>query len=250
MQEYNIFCRLKTVKESIVFESFLSLNVISLSMPKAEFKSDDDVREAILYYLYNAWNNPRGMDSHRLKISQITSDLKKMRIEKKYVVRNLLYLIETDWVKEEVKESQYFTGKMSIPTETKTYRISKDGIDYFESSSKFQKSNRFTGINISDIKNSVIVLGDNNFVRNEYKELYDSLDDLGRHLRMSSEISDDDKINYQADLDTIKAQLIKPKPDGDIVGKAWNALKAVATINGVVSCYTKVAPLIQALLHH
>ena len=219
-------------------------------MSKAEFKSDDDVREAILHYLYTAWKNPRGMDSHRLKISQITSDLKKNGIEKKYVIRNLLYLIETGWAIEEVKESQYFTGKMSIPTEKKTYRISKDGIDFFEGSSKFQKSNRFTGINIGDVRNSVIVLGDNNFVRNEYKELYDSLDDLGRHVRISSEISDDDKINYQADVDTIKAQLIKPKPDKDIVGKAWSALKAIATINGVMSFYFKVAPLIEPLLHH
>lgn len=39
--------------------------------------SDDEVRIAILEYLYNAWKNPRGMDSHKLKISQITSDLKK-----------------------------------------------------------------------------------------------------------------------------------------------------------------------------
>ncbi len=219
-------------------------------MPKEEFKSDDTVREAILDYLYQAWMNPRGMDSHRLKISQITSDLKKKGIEKKYVIRNMHYLIETQWVIEDIKESQYYTGKMSIPTEKKTYRISKDGIDYFVGSSKFQKSNRFAGINISDVRNSVIVLGDNNFVRNEYKELYDSLDDLGRHTRMSSEISDEDKINYQADVDTIKAQLIKSKPDKDIVGKAWSALKAVSTINGVMSCYTKIAPLIEALLHH
>jgi hypothetical protein len=217
-------------------------------MPKAEFKSDDDIRDAILDHLYKAWKNPRGMNSHKLKISQITSDLKKKGIEKKYVIRNLLYLIETGWAVEEVKESQYFTGKMSIPTEKKTYRISKDGIDYFEGSSKFQKSNRFAGINISDIKNSVIVLGDNNFVRNEYKELFESLEDLGRHTRMNSEIPDEEKINYQADIDTIKAQLIKPKPDKDIVRKAWSALKAVATINGVVSFYTKVAPLIEALI--
>ena len=122
---------------------------ISLSMPKPEFKSDDNVREDILRYLYRAWENPRGMDSHRLKISQITSDLKKEGIEKKYVIRNLLYLIETGWAKEDVKEGQYFTGKMSVPTEKKTYFISQDGIDYFAGSSRFQKSNKFAGININ-----------------------------------------------------------------------------------------------------
>jgi hypothetical protein len=216
-------------------------------MPKIE-PSDDGVREDILSYLYDAWKNPRGMESHKMKISQITGDLKKRGIEKKYVIRNLQYLLETGWAIEEVKESQFHTEKMSIPTEKKTYRISKDGIDYFAGSSKFQKSNRFAGISFSDIKNSVIVLGDNNIVRNEYKELSESLDNLGRHIRINSEIPSDEKINYQADIDTIKAQLMKPKPDKDIVRKAWDALKCVATVNGVVSFVTKVAPLVASLI--
>ena len=143
-------------------------------MPKSEFKSDDEVRTAILEYLWKAWKNPRGMDSHKLKISQITSDLKIKGIEKRYVIRNLQYLIETGWVIEDIKESQFYTAKRSIPTEKKTYRVSKDGIDYFEGSSKFQKSNRLAGVNISDIRNSIIVLGDNNFVRDEYRELFES----------------------------------------------------------------------------
>jgi len=137
---------------------------------------------------------------------------------------------------------------MSVPTEKRTYRVSKDGIDYFEGSSKFQKSNKLAGINISDIKNSVVILGDNNVVRNDFREMFDSLDDLGRHIRISSDILDEEKINYQADIDTIKAQLMKQKPDRDIVRKAWSALKAVATISGAISFYTKVAPLIEKLI--
>lgn len=217
-------------------------------MTTAEFKSDDNVRMAILEYLWKAWKNPRGMDSHKLKISQITSDLKKKGIEKRYVIRNLHYLIDTAWVIEDLKESQFFTGTRSVPTEKKTYRISKDGIDLFEGSSKFQKSNRLAGINMNDIKNSVIIIGDNNVVRNENEELFKSLDDLGRHIRINSEIPSEEKIDYQADIDTIKAQLVKSKPEKSIVEKAWSALKAVATINGVISFYTKVAPLIESLL--
>jgi hypothetical protein len=137
---------------------------------------------------------------------------------------------------------------MSIPTEKKTYRIAKDGIDYFDGSNKFQKSSRFAGINISDINNSVIILGDNNFVRNEYRELFESLENLGRHIRISSESPSDEKINYQAEIDTIKAQLMKQKPDKDIIRKAWDVLKGVATINGVVSFAAKVAPLVAALI--
>jgi hypothetical protein len=219
-------------------------------MAKAPNKisTNDEIRIAILEYLYNAWKNPRGMESHKLQISKITRGLKNKGIARKYVIRNLHYLIETGWVIEEVKKSQFFTGKMSVPTEKKTYRISKDGIDYFEESSIFQKPNKLAGINISNTKNSVIVLGDNNVVWNEHKELFENLEELGRQIRISSEISDNDKIEYQAEIDTIKAQLEKPKPNKDIVKKAWDALKAVATIGGVVGLYTKVQPLIETLL--
>lgn len=42
--------------------------------------------------------------------------------------------------------------------------------------------------------------------------------------------------------------LEKPKPNKDIVKKAWNVIKAVAIIGGVVGLYTKVQWLIGALL--
>ena len=117
------------------------------------------------------------MDSHRLKISKITSDLKKKTgIEKKHIIRNLIYLIDTGWAIEEIKESQYFTGKMRIPTEKKSYRISKDGIDYFEKPSRFQNANKLAGINITNVQ-GVVTIGNNNYIRNEFTELFKSLED-------------------------------------------------------------------------
>ena len=112
----------------------------------------------------------------------------------------------------------------------------------------FKEPIRLAGISINDTKNSIIILGDNNVVWNEYKELFEAFEELGRQIRISSEIADSDKINYQAEIDTIKAQLEKPKPNKEIVRKAWDAIKAVATIGGVVGLYTKVQPLIDALL--
>lgn len=40
-------------------------------------------------------------------------------------------------------------------------------------------------------------------------------------------------------MDTVKAQLVKPKPNEEIVEKSWDALKAVATVGGVIGCYKK-----------
>lgn len=65
------------------------------------------------------------------------------------------------------------------------------------------KEQQIRDINISGIRNSVIVLGDNNVVRNEYKELSESLEDLRRHIRMNSQITDEEKISHQADIDAI-----------------------------------------------
>ena len=71
---------------------------------------------------------------------------------------------------------------------------------------------------------------------------------LGKQVRLSSELNDEEKMNSQADIETIKSQLAKPKPDKDIIRKAWSALKVVSTINGVVSLYTKIAPIVEALI--
>jgi len=210
--------------------------------------TEDEIRIDILEYLYDAWKNPIGMDSHKLKISKITSDLKKKGIEKKYVVRNLIYLIETGWVNEEVKESQFFTGKMRIPTEKKSYRISKDGIDYFEGSSKFQKSNKLAGISMNDIKNSVIIVGDNNVVRNEYKDLFEVLEDLGRQIRINSQLSNEEKLEYQAEVDTIEAQIKKSEPDKSILKTSWGALEKLSTVAGIVEIIEKVRPFILKLI--
>jgi len=210
--------------------------------------SEDEIRTIILKYLYDSWKNPRGMESHKLQISKIYLELKKKGIERKYVVRNLTYLIETKWVIEEIKKVSFFTGKRSIPNEKKTYSISKDGIDLFDGYSKFQKSDKLVGINLKDIKNSIIIFGDNNFVRNEHKDLAVSLDKLGKQIRINSELSNDDKLDYQAEVDTIKSQLAKSSPDKDIIKKSWNILKGVATINGIIDLYTKTKPLIDFLL--
>ena len=160
----------------------------------------------------------------------------------------MVYLIETKWVIEEVKEVSFYTGKRNIPTEKRTYSISKDGIDFFEGYSKFQKSNKLAGINIDNVKNSVIVLGNNNIVRNEYKELSEYLEKFGNQIRINGELSDDEKIDYQSEIETIKSQLAKSKPDKGIIQRSWNTLKAVSTINGVADFYIKIQPFINLLL--
>jgi hypothetical protein len=210
--------------------------------------SNDIVREIILKYLYDSWNVARGMESHKLMVSQIYSELKKQNIERKYVVRNLTYLIETKWVIEEIKEVIINLGKTKRTNEKKTYYISKDGIDFFDGNSKFQKTNRLVGINVNNLGNGIVVLGDNNIVRNEHKDLSEFLDKLGNQMRINSKLSDNEKIDYQGDIDTIKDQLKKSNSDKGIIKKSWNNLNKISTLAGIVGLYDKVKPLIDMLL--
>jgi hypothetical protein len=92
------------------------------------------------------------------------------------------------------------------------------------------------------------VIGDGNYVYNRYSNLYRSLDLLGEEIRQTDKLSDEEKLNYQAEIETIKSQLLKPNPDRSILRTAWNALKGVATIGGVVGVLEKVKALIQPLI--
>ena len=206
--------------------------------------SDDSVREIILKYFYDALNESRGLESHKLKLKQIYKGLKERGIERKPAVRNLRYLIETKWILEEIKEIHFATRQ----GESKTYRISKDGIDLFEGSSKFQKSDRFTGINISNLTNSVVVIGNNNYVRNEHKDLAESLNKLGNQIRLSSELSDEQKVEYQAEINTINSQLAKSNPDKGIIQKSWEFLKGVSVVNSLITLFNHTSDLIKHFL--
>jgi hypothetical protein len=80
--------------------------------------TEDDAREAILKLLYDRWKNPRGIDSSKVKISEIKSSLKQKGIDAKVAIRNLQYLVETNWVKRNVKEFRVNTGRFSIPSQS------------------------------------------------------------------------------------------------------------------------------------
>jgi hypothetical protein len=188
------------------------------------------------------------MSSYKIPVSTATSDLKKLRIERKDALRAMIYLLETQWLKKETEESQYYTGKQTVTNKKDFYKISSDGIDYFEGLSKFRRENKLAGVNITNLQ-GIVSIGDNNYIQNQYSDLFRLLDGMGKQLRISQELDDQEKITYQAEIDTIKAQLVKPKPDREIVGKAWGALKAVATIGGVVGFYEKVVPIIQHIIH-
>jgi len=71
---------------------------------------------------------------------------------------------------------------------------------------------------------------------------------LSEAIRKSDRLSDEEKLNYVKDIDTIKDQLSKPSPDKGIIKLAWEKLQPLATVAGIVSFFRQVAELIESLI--
>jgi len=202
--------------------------------------TEDDVREVILRFLYNKWKNPSGMSSAKPKINEIKKALKQKGIDHKQVIRNLQYLIDTGWVKEIVKTSTFRTPKGNlVNSESVSYMIGSQGIEHFDARSKFGKREAAAGIRIENVP-GVVVIGNNNVVRQEFSNLFKSLDELNDKIKLTSELTDEQKVEYSYDVRTIQDQLAKPSPDKGILNKAWGALKFVGTIGSVANVWEKV----------
>jgi hypothetical protein len=211
--------------------------------------TDDEVRKAILEYLYRI-HDARSLKSARASIGQLKQDLKKLGLKEREIVRNLDYLIQSRWVTVETEETEFKTPRGFIKKQVKPYyKISDIGITYFEGPSEFQRvSKSFSGINITNVQ-GVTVVGDQNVVVNtQYLDLYRRLSLLSEAVRGSAQLSDKEKLDYVTEIETIKDQLAKQSPDKSIIRLAWEKLKPLATVSGVMSFFKQVAELIGRLL--
>jgi hypothetical protein len=183
-------------------------------------------------------------------MSNLKEELKKLGLREHEIVSNLDYLIQSGFVKVEVEESEFTTPRGIVRKQRKEfYKISDAGINYLEGPSEFQRVEKsISGINITNIQ-GVTIVGDQNVVVNtRYLDLYRRLSLLSDAVRNSAQLSDEEKLNYTKDIDTFKDQLSKPSPDRNIVRLAWEKLKPLATVAGIVSFFKQVAELIGGLV--
>ena len=127
------------------------------------------------------------------------------------------------------------------------FKISDKGVDYKAGPSKFQNIERYEGINVSAV-GSVVVVGGNNVVNASYTELYESLSILGEAIKANDKLTDEEKLNAQAEIETIKNQLVKSNPDRTTIQRAWAALKTIATLEGVAAAAIRVYAFLRPLL--
>jgi hypothetical protein len=152
------------------------------------------------------------------------------------------------WVEEKIIGKAFSTPKGAVvPAETKYYVISAVGIDKIDGPTEFTR-NRFSGIKIDATGQNIITLGDGNQVNSKFEDVGNSLSSLKEAIKNSQEITDEEKVNYVVDLDSIQDQLAKPYPNKGVIQTLWDGLTTVATISGVADFYNGTRLLIENIL--
>lgn len=89
----------------------------------------------------------------------------------------------------------------------------------------------------------VTVVGSENVVNVEYSDLYEVLDALEEEASKVKTLSDEDKLNVTADVESLKNQLSKPKPNRNVIASLWSGIEKIVTGAGMVELAQKVAKL-------
>jgi hypothetical protein len=213
---------------------------------------NDAVRRQILQYFYDrnaGATSARGKKGSAMKISDVKRELKsRYSLKQQSVISNLTYLIDRGWVKRyEVQKTVTVRGG-TIPSTVTWYEISALGIEKIEGGSEFEPKDRYEGINITAAGTNVITLGDGNVVNAQFSELREQLDDLKSGVTSSPVLGDKEKFDLAVDIESIKDQLAKERPDKTMLGHLWSGIEKAAGVAGLVDAVQKVWPLIRPLL--
>jgi hypothetical protein len=71
---------------------------------------------------------------------------------------------------------------------------------------------------------------------------------LSEVVRKSDQFSDETKLNYAKDIDTIKDQLSKSLPNKSVIKLVWEKLQPLATVVGIATFFKQVAELIGSVI--
>jgi len=122
----------------------------------------------------------------------------------------------------------------------RAYELQSEGIAYPTQTDESQ-SPTATGSN-------VITLGDGNLVNAQFTELHSALTNLKAEISKSDNLSEAQKLNLSVDIESIKDQLAKERPNKTIIGHLWSGVEKVITGAGLVDLILKVTPLIANLI--
>ncbi len=210
--------------------------------------SDDVVRDNIMRVLYDIHASSKSAQSIAKGTKQLYSAIKKEHDYKQNVISHHLdYLVQKGWVTEQVIKSEFTTPTgATVPQKKTQYKISAQGIEMYEAGSAFHYIKKDSTINVTGM-NNVVIVGEGNVVNANFSELSQKLSNLETAISNSHDISEDNKLEVLADLATIQNQIAKNTPNKSILKAAWEGLKGIATVSGVISAYEQASHAISTL---
>jgi hypothetical protein len=211
---------------------------------------NDEIRAQLLQWFYDrnaSATSQYGKKGSSVKISDVKAGLKQsFGLSQQQVMANLTYLIDKGWInKTEIEKTVNVRGG-SVPSTVTWYEISSAGIDKIEGESEFQQNQKYSGIKISAMGTNVITLGDGNVVNAEFADLRKELDTL-KSLIIAAKIEESAKLEIAADLESIKDQLAKTKPNTSVIKQLWNQVEKVATVGGAADLVQKIGSIIASI---
>lgn len=215
-------------------------------------RSNNEIRVIMLSYFYDrnsAATSARGKRGYAVKITDVRKELKESHgLSQQEVMSNLNYLLSQGWVEEDkIEKSVPLPSGTVIPNTTSYYKITAAGIDKIEGPGEFTMD-KFKGIKIEATGQNIITVGDGNQINAQYQDAAGALVDLKQALLQSPSISEAQKLDVVADIDSIQSQLAKSSPNRTVIQGAWEAVKKLDTVLGLVDKVNKVALLLAPFL--
>lgn len=200
----------------------------------------DEIRELILTFMYEHHRKARGIQAQEIGIRALQREMKKLYgLSQQEVASNLDYLVQKEWVKDIHKDRTFSSPTGTVyPSEQVTYKISDAGIDRIEGESRFKRLSPFGGVNIANVQ-GVVVVGNQNVVHSQFVPLSNDLELLRQEI-IRSPLTDSDKVNAIAEIQTIQSQLAKQKPDDSIIKKAWTTIERIVTATQFATLMIKI----------
>jgi hypothetical protein len=219
---------------------------------EAASRSNTEIRTIVLRYFYDrnaTATSARGKRGYAVKISDVRKELKAGHgLSQQEVMSNLNYLLSQGWVEEDkVEKSVPLPSGTVIPNTTSYYKITAPGIDKIEGPGEFTME-KFKGIKIEATGQNIITVGDGNQVDAQYLHVAGALVELKQALLESTSITEAQKLDAVADIDSIQSQLAKSSPNRGVVQGAWEAVKRLDTVLGLADKVAKVAGLLAPFL--
>lgn len=204
-------------------------------------------RDKILRHLYAVHGKAKGPKGVAIGIRDLHNAMKNQGVRQADVVSNLDYLVQKGWVKQEVERRAFTTKRGNVQyAESKKYKISDIGIDKLEGGSIYHREESLSRINITNVQ-GVTVVGTGNIVNTEMLDLSRTLSELEKDVLSSQSLSNEEKLNTVADLETMQAQVSKPNPNRSVLRNIWSGIERVLQAAEFADLVIKVSSMIALL---